>query len=238
MLKLLHFEKEDEDAEVLVWYLPSSVLPSFIETSIGALNQFLADPPTVEDPKKLLRRKRKARAHDSDSEDEDRPKIRRARKTANIQTFKSAAFIEDSDDDEAADAAFFAREEQLRAEMQALAEATGNTMRATGSKKRKRKHKDKDTAEAVPAGTQDMLSDDDVQMDSDDEEPVSVNGKAVSTTLDSDSDDDMPPTRRRKSMATADPDDSDALASGDEIAPATAHARPRTQRIIDSDDDE
>ena len=53
--------------------------------------------------------------------------------------FKSAAFIDDSDDDEEADAAFFAREKELRAEMQALATKHGSVMLGTGTKKRKRK---------------------------------------------------------------------------------------------------
>lgn len=145
MLKLLSFERtEDESAMQQKYFVPASVLPSNLSTSIGALKQYLLNPPTLSDPKSLLRRAsrrppRKRRA-DLDSDDE-LPRMRRIKKAVETQIFKSAAFIDDSDDDEDADLAFFEREKKLREEMQNMAEASGHVMAKNGTKKRKRKDK-------------------------------------------------------------------------------------------------
>ena len=150
MLKLLSFERVDPAAGGdLKWFFPSNVLPANITASLGALNQFLLSPPTVaDDPKSLLRpvRKRARRAPSasgSSSELENRPKKVRRKKAAETQAFKSAAFIVDSDDDEEADVAFFARERELRAEMEALAAQHGSVMLDIGAKKRKSQGKGK-----------------------------------------------------------------------------------------------
>lgn len=166
MLKLLSLERTDADtgefeylacrprphaglADDQNWFVPSTELPASITASIGALNQFLFSPPSLdEDPKNFLRpvrkRTRRARSASGSGSELDQPKKIRTKKAIETQVYKSAAFIVDSDDDDEADVVFFARERELRAEMEALAEKHGSAMLGTGTKKRKRRNKAKD----------------------------------------------------------------------------------------------
>lgn len=122
-------------------------MPSNLSTSLGALRQYLLSPPTLDDPKSLLRkarppkptRKRQYSFDFSDDEFNNPPKVQRKRKTVETQIYKSAAFIDDSDDDEVADRAFFAREKTLREEMMAFAENNGGTMLGAGTKRKREK---------------------------------------------------------------------------------------------------
>lgn len=144
LLDLLHFQRPEIDLDTK-WTLPVTVAPNTIKECHTVVADFLAEETQLdlgEDPIKYVRRVRKRRV-EVDSDGEEVPRAPRPRKrAAEMQTFKSAAFIYDSDDDEATDAAFFAREEELRAQMQALAETQGNIMRRDGgTKKRKRKGK-------------------------------------------------------------------------------------------------
>lgn len=140
LLEVLGFwntESEPQEADG-AWVYPPSELPSTIEPLLASLKENLAFPPTdLGDMKTLVRRVYKRRAaspsSDEDSDDgeggaerpkrkrrrpeSDEPRAPRRQKAQEVQTYKSAAFIWDSDDDEEADAAFFAREAQLRAEM-------------------------------------------------------------------------------------------------------------------------
>lgn len=143
-------DSKQSTADEQNWFLPPSILPSNLTTSIGALNQYLDSPPSLdEETKTLLRpaRKRRIRAPSSDSdagsEAEDRPLKIRKKKAVETQIYKSAAFIEDSDDDEEADRLFFEREKRLREEMRDLGERVGGVMEKTGRKKRKGKGKEK-----------------------------------------------------------------------------------------------
>ena len=122
-------------------------MPSNLSTSVGALRQYLLSPPTLDDPKSLLRkarppkpsRKRQYSFDFSDDEFNNPPKVQRKLKTVETQIYKSAAFIDDSDDDEVADRAFFAREKTLREEMMAFAENNGGTMLGAGTKRKREK---------------------------------------------------------------------------------------------------
>ncbi|ODO09506.1 topoisomerase 1-associated factor 1 [Cryptococcus amylolentus CBS 6273] len=184
MLKLLSFDippppmeldfEEDIAPEQLAaaveksnyaWHIPEDVVPSNLEASIGALKQYMEDPPSLdEDPKKLLRRKPRAphrrrrspsvESYDSETGEvrestrDSRPKNsarrKKAKKAAETQTFKSAAFIEDSDDeDEEATRSFFENEARLRAEMDALAASGGHSMLDRGMKRKRGAGKDK-----------------------------------------------------------------------------------------------
>ncbi|RSH83343.1 Topoisomerase 1-associated factor 1 [Apiotrichum porosum] len=237
MLRLLHFDATDvESVDEQTWFLPALVLPSAIEMAVGAVRQFLSDPADVDDEKAVLRKVRapqkRARAipeYDSDGEEIEIVRPPRKRKQAEIQTFKSAMFIEDSDDDEEADAAFFAREALLRAEMEELAQQRGTaTMLATGTKKRKRK------AKQVPA----VQDEDDepvepVEEDMDEEEEEPIEGQDEPMEADDEDDEALPPTRRSRTRSprVADPD-------SDVDSPARARPRLRTQRVIDPDDDD
>ena len=130
-----HCAEPDCTAANQRFFLPATVLPSNLSTSINALQQYLVDPPSrAVDPKNLLRKARPRR------DDADRQP--RQRKVIETQVYKSAAFIEDSDDDdEEANRRFFARERLLRLEMDYLAMQSRNTMRESGTK-RKRKAKE------------------------------------------------------------------------------------------------
>jgi replication fork protection complex subunit Tof1/Swi1 len=74
----------------------------------------------------------------------DRPKKIRKKKAAEMQSFKSAAFIIDSDDDEEADLAFFAREKELRREMMELGDKHGGMMKSGKGKGKRKRGKGKD----------------------------------------------------------------------------------------------
>ncbi|WVQ93115.1 hypothetical protein IAU59_000179 [Kwoniella sp. CBS 9459] len=202
MLKLLSFDMVRPSDEALAaepsgplhseWFLPSTVLPSNISTSLGALKQDLENPPSLtEDPKDLLRRARPPRPPrkqqspslsemelDSDTgELVKRVKTARKRKTkaAEMQTFKSAAFIEDSDDeDPSISARFFEREQQLREEMKRLAEEQGNVMRRHGTKRKRGKK-----GEEAP-GT--LVGNDIDGLESDSEDGDSASGLGITQT--------------------------------------------------------
>lgn len=102
-----------------------------------------------------------------------------------MQFFKSAAFIDDSDDDEDADRAFFEREKRLREEMRVMAEQNGHVMASTGTKKRKREKKGKggEKGKAFRPGSADVEGDEDQAMRSDvsDEEASDARRKRAST---------------------------------------------------------
>ena len=222
------------------WFLPATVLPSNITTSLGALRQYLAHPPSIEDPKGLLRRARaqkpvRRRRDSLDSDGEEIPKIRRKKKAAEVQVFKSAAFIDDSDDDDDADAAFFAREKRLREEMQVMAEKNGHAMLDKGTRKRKRGDKKKGkgrngevvaTAETLAA----QVEDEDADMeDSDDQEEdpsPRKRGSSLSDSVDSD--------------GVGDDDDASEAATGREgdIEKTQATQRTKTKRVIESDSED
>lgn len=152
-------ESEPSEAEG-AWVYPPSELPSFIEPMLQSLRDNLAFPPTdLGDMKTLVRRVYKRRAaSDSGSDSEGggesaqaRPKRKRRRrndgsprpprapKAKEVQAYKSAAFIWDSDDDDEADAAFFAREAELRATMGKAGEDAENEVRAIMAGKTLRK---------------------------------------------------------------------------------------------------
>ncbi|WVF65442.1 hypothetical protein IAT40_000170 [Kwoniella sp. CBS 6097] len=250
MLKLLSFDMVRPSDEALAaepsgplyseWYLPSTVLPSNIATSLGALKQYLENPPHLAgDPKDLLRRARAPKARkarspslsemDLDSETGElvrRVKKARKRKTkaAEMQTFKSAAFIEDSDDeDESVSARFFEREQQLREEMKRLAEEQGNVMRRHGTKrKRAKKGKGKEEdADAEGGGMEvDVAGSDDEGDDESDSGMRVMQAGGLSQNVSDDEggegdvdaadgseseDDQLPPRpRKRQSLAPSD----------------------------------
>ncbi|OXG18463.1 topoisomerase 1-associated factor 1, partial [Cryptococcus neoformans Tu259-1] len=187
MLRLLSFDlppppmeldfEEDISSEELAlarkksdsaWFLPANVLPSDIEASIGALKQYMEEPPTLDDdPKKLLRRKTRAprrrrrspsvESYDSETgearpsrQHKKNPRQKRAKKAVETQNYKSAAFIEDSDDeDPEATRRFFENEERLRREMDELAAQGGHPMMERGVKRKRGKENGNDNPNDV-----------------------------------------------------------------------------------------
>ncbi|KAI0672215.1 timeless-domain-containing protein [Trametes maxima] len=160
LFRLCSFKVLDEDADELEWYIPSVVLPAAMQGTLNVINQFLETPLDLEgkSPSELIKRKPRRRVRrrreptpDSDAEageDEPRRKKKKERKKKEVQQYKSAQFIEDSDVEYGDMEAFLAREQALREKTARLAAATGQvaTMRQRGTKKRRRKGKDKDGA--------------------------------------------------------------------------------------------
>ena len=218
--------------------MPAKTLPSNLLTSIGALRQYLLDPPSLSaDPKSLIQKKRKRKprldrrqASDDEDGDEPAPHRQRKKKVAEVQNYKSAAFIDDSDDDDAeADKAFFEKEKQLRERMMRMAEEQAGQMiqrMKQGGGKGKGKGKAKDGPQVGVDGgivTPDR-SDGDLDLVEDGDESAEED----SSDGDEDVDDRRPKRRRSSQVIPAD------LGSEDE-APGTRV--PMSFGTTDSDSD-
>ena len=162
------------DADELEWYIPAGIELSDLQRSLTVIEQFEKSPLDLNGKrasqllhKKRRRRRRRRQASSSDSEgagssDEDAPR-KKARKTRERETYKSAQFIEDSDEEYGRDIdVFITREAELRkrtaltaaSAAAAAAAADGHqpqrlgTMRATGTKKRRRPQASRGTSSA------------------------------------------------------------------------------------------
>lgn len=168
-----------------------------------------------------------------------------------MQTFKSAAFIDDSDDDEEADRLFFAKEKRLREEMQSLAEAGGHSMPQKGKQKKRKRDKGKEKEKSVEADTQ-------MEVDGDEEDAAGSARGVDGETSDSGEDETAPSTRRgrkRKSspvLAESEGEDlgarrrgrkreSSPILSESEESDVSREEAPkvafRSKSVIDSDDE-
>lgn len=132
------------DLDETQWMVPAKLMPFDMQSQLNVINQFLESPIDLQGKKasELLKKKpRKRRPRPPEVDESGEPLAKKERKKKEVQKYKSATMIEDSDADEDEWAAFFEREKKL-AEKSALAAATSGTsgtMRATGTKKRKRK---------------------------------------------------------------------------------------------------
>lgn len=98
--------------------------------------------------KRRTRRRRRAETADSEEEhasDDEPTRKRKEKKKKEHKQYKSAQFIEDSDIEDDALDAFFAREKELREKMALASVVSGKiaTMKATGTKKRRNRNEDK-----------------------------------------------------------------------------------------------
>ncbi|KAF7973783.1 hypothetical protein HWV62_41286 [Athelia sp. TMB] len=260
MFRLVSFFILDEDADELEWYVPAAILPADLTRSLNVINQFLDTPFDLEGKKakellsKKTRRRRRARRSPSQSDSdadpdalEPRERKKKEKKKKEKEIYKSAQFIEDSDEEYGNMDAFFEKERQLRERMTAKAAEGGGPMRSTGTKKRrkgsdgKKGRRKKRKAEGTEPGDQAADSDaDDVLSGSDKPDPEHVV-------------EPIPRPRPRpvkpRSRATSEtPDNANAEtdASVEEIAapvptPPTASA-PKAKRksrvVVISDDDD
>lgn len=243
-------------AETETWTIPAKILPSNLLTSIGALRQYVVDPPSLNaDPKTLIQKKRKRKPRldrprtGSDDEDLDgegggeiAPGRQRKKKVVEVQNYKSAAFIDDSDDeDEEADKAFFEKEKQLRERMIRMAEQQAGQIleqlksRKGGRGKGKGKEKEK---EKEVEGSRVVLDEDGglrlVTPDSSDVEVGMGGDEDDDSEVSSDSDDesDGEDDRRRKRRRS-----SQILHSEDLADEPTITRGPISKETIDSDSD-
>lgn len=156
------------------WYVPSTISVAELQRTLNVINQFLETPFDLDGKgvssllnKKRRRRRRRSPSPDSDEDallsgDVPRRKKRKEKATKEKAQYKSAQFIEDSDEEYGNMEAFLDKERAQRAKA-ALAAATAGltnrpvTMKAAGTKKRRRKaaeggSKPKRRKSSLPAG--------------------------------------------------------------------------------------
>lgn len=245
---------DDVIAESETWTVPAKILPSNLTTSIGALRQYLLDPPSLAaDPKTLIQKKRKRKPRldrprtASDDEDNDgdaelAPGRQRKKKVVEVQNYKSAAFIDDSDDeDEEADKAFFEKEKQLRERMMRMAEQqAGQVMERLKSRKGGKGGKGKGRGkgkEKEKEGSRVVLDEDGglalVTPDSSDVEVGSDEDGESEEDSDSDDESEGGDDRRRKRRRS-----SQIIQSDDAVEDEPIMTRgPISKETIDSDSD-
>lgn len=141
MFRLLGFTIEAEDAEELQWVVPAKIVPSVLQSAHDVVDQYLRNPIDLEGKKarelitKKTRRRRRRRSLTPNTDVElpdDEPKRRKAKMKREEKTYKSAQFIEDSDEECGDMEAFLEREKALRERTAKAAEESGRiaTMRA------------------------------------------------------------------------------------------------------------
>ncbi|KAG6918286.1 hypothetical protein DXG01_015378 [Tephrocybe rancida] len=144
------------DAAELEWYVPAGIAPSDLRSTLTVIDQFLANPIDLGGKKaselfgKQRRRRRRRRSPSPESgddavldDDEPRRRKKKEKKTKEKEQYKSAQFIEDSDEEYGDIEAFLEKEKAMREKAQEAAAAssglrTGN-MKSQGTKKRRRK---------------------------------------------------------------------------------------------------
>ena len=195
------------DTDELEWYIPAGIGLPDLRRALAVIEQFEKAPLDLGGKRaaQLLRKKRRSRrrqrprrtsadsdsdsdadsSEEEDDDNEDEPKRKKAR-AREREAYKSAQFIEDSDEEYGQDIdAFFVREAELR-ERTALAavdSALGTgTMRASGTKKRRRPRGRPVTgaAAAVADGVEDADADVDADADADADDGGAVKRRAVS----------------------------------------------------------
>lgn len=141
------------DAGELQWIVPASTVPSVLRERLNVVDQFLKNPIDLEGKKasemlsKKTRRRRRRRSpslgSDAELPDDEPRRHKKAKKRKEEKMYKSAQFIEDSDEEYGDMEAFLERERQLREKTALAAAESGKiaTMRATGTKKRQKKGK-------------------------------------------------------------------------------------------------
>ncbi|KAF9458264.1 timeless protein-domain-containing protein [Collybia nuda] len=185
LFRLSKFSIMDEDAEELEWYVPAAIRPSDLQSIIVVIEQYLETPFDLEGkkPSQLFSKKRRRRRRRSPSpvsdddvvfpDDEPEKKKRKEKKKKEKEQYKSAQFIEDSDEEYGDIEAFLEKEKKMRERASKAAAAAGDgrigTMKATGTKKRRRKaggdstknKKRKGSRPSSPAGHPDQDHSDD-----------------------------------------------------------------------------
>ncbi|GAA5935882.1 Tof1p [Sporobolomyces koalae] len=141
LMRLLGWESaEAPESAGLTWSIPAPLLPSKLQQDVEVINGFLLDPIDPQNGKsaadllrkqrkKPVRRRRKIASEDEmelDSDEDGEPvpkekkrKQKQKKREEEETAYKSAQFIEDSDDDEEADKRFFAAEAALREQLAA-----------------------------------------------------------------------------------------------------------------------
>ncbi|KAG5339373.1 hypothetical protein C0989_004499 [Termitomyces sp. Mn162] len=245
------------DADELEWYVPVAVAPADLRSTLTVIDQFLATPIDLEGKKaselfgKKRRRRRRRRSpssepgNDSVLDDDEPRKKKREKKNKEKQQYKSAQFIEDSDEEYGNIEAFLEKEKAMREKAQRAAEALGvqiNNMKAQGTRKRRRKtgsdsrnkrHKGDDAAnatgyEGTDGGTEE--DDDDSVGEVDDHNDPSLSPPRPKPR----------PLGKRPSYPSPSPQHFPDTTENDEPSPTTKMIRTasKRKRLVVSDEDD
>ncbi|KAJ7704500.1 timeless protein-domain-containing protein [Mycena rosella] len=160
LFRLAKFTLEDPDASELQWLVGADVPPADLQRTLKVIGQFLAAPINLEGKKAadLLTKTRPTRRARSPSPDSDgdpsdggdsdggapkkpRKKQEKEHPKPKQQEYKSAQFIEDSDEEYGDIDAFLEKEKEMRERAALVGSETGKlaTMKPTGTKKRRKK---------------------------------------------------------------------------------------------------
>ena len=150
-----------------------------------------------------------------------------------MQIFKSAAFIDDSDDDDEADRLFFEREKQLRDEMRIMAEQNGHVMASNGRKRKRDKVNSKGKGKGGKERHGVVAVDSDEEMEEPGLEGQEDEDGAMRVMSESESDDELLGRRKRVSM------DRPGSDSDKERSDQSEHEARliKSKSVIDSDDE-
>lgn len=141
-------------ADELQWVVPAAIVPSVLRQRMTVVDQFLKNPIDLDGKKageiltKKTRRRRRRRSpslgSDVELPDDEPRRQKKEKKKKEEKKYKSAQFIEDSDEEYGDMEAFLEREKLLREKTARAAAESGRIapMRATGTKKRRKKGKD------------------------------------------------------------------------------------------------
>ncbi|KAF8064919.1 timeless protein-domain-containing protein [Lyophyllum atratum] len=270
LFRLCKFFVVDEDADELEWYVPSGIAPSDLQSTLTVIEQFLETPIDLEGKKasELLGKKRRRRRRrrspspasgddDVDALDDDEPrrKKRKEKKTKEKEQYKSAQFIEDSDEEYGDIEAFLEKERIMREKAETAAATSGGakvgTMKAHGTKKRRRKvgndsgnKKRKGEQPATTTVTEHNATDADTSHEDDQEIGVAVSP---------DSPPAPPPPRpkprpiAKRALSTSPSSDAGEMPAQDtqtNLSPSVTRAgtagnsHPRRNRMVISDEDD
>lgn len=145
------------------WFVPATILPADLKATLDVIDRFLETPIELEGKKaesllkKTRRKKRKRRrVIESDEEEEEEEdegvvqlKKRKEKKKKEKEEYKSAQFIEDSDEEYGDMEAFLEKEKGLRerAELAGAVADSGQAVRPIGMRAHGRKMKKKKKTE-------------------------------------------------------------------------------------------
>ncbi|KAF8237621.1 timeless-domain-containing protein [Tricholoma matsutake] len=154
LFRLAKFFILDEDADELEWYVPAGITPSDLQSTLTVIDQFLETPfdlggkraSQLLSKKTRRRRRRRSPSLASDSQivfDDEAPRRKmKEKKMKEKEQYKSAQFIEDSDEEYGNIEAFLEKEKAKREKAARVAAEAGDgrigTMKPTGTKKRRR----------------------------------------------------------------------------------------------------
>ncbi|XP_006455122.1 hypothetical protein AGABI2DRAFT_75426 [Agaricus bisporus var. bisporus H97] len=153
LFRLCKFDVRNEEGDELQWYVPAAVLPADLEATLNVINQFMEKPIDLEGKKasSLLnkkRRRRRRQRNESGEEEEEVQSKRKEKKKKEKEQYKSAQFIQDSDEEYGDMDTFLEKEKMVRekAELAGAAAVSGQSvrpigMRAHGRKQKKKKEK-------------------------------------------------------------------------------------------------